>query len=120
VSTLGQEPVTRRRYAAETRDANGYATRGASTDTAIMATGPQPATGRDLQLLPEGERVKTAIKLYTDSAVLRTVDRATKLPADEVIVASDQFAGTYKVMAIQGQRAILPHYKAICVEVDES
>jgi hypothetical protein len=112
--------MTRRRYAVETRDADGYSVAPATTDTPIMATGPQPATGADLQVLPEGERTKTAIKLYTDSAVLRTVDRDGKFRADEVIVADGQFAGTFKVMAIQGQRAILPHYKAICVEVDES
>lgn len=103
---LGQETATRRRYAAYTRDSQGKAVDGALTSTTIRLT-KQPLNGRDLKLLPEGLRQEDTIKVYTRSA-LRTANQHDGTPADEVVI--DSIA--YRVMRVDRQRMILPHYRA--------
>lgn len=115
MTTLGQEPITRRRYAAGSRGSDGRWTRGAVTDTDLFAT-VQPANARDLQILPEGLRQRDAIKLYTDDAVLRTANQNGQGDADEVVVDGV----SYEVQSIARQRAVMAHYKALATRIQES
>lgn len=117
MTILGEEPITRRRYAAGARGSDGAWVRGASTDTTIQA-GVQPANSRDLYHLPEGLRQRDPIKLYTDSAVLRTADQHSQVDADEVVVDGV----VYEVQSVGRQRAAapLPNYKAIAVRIQET
>lgn len=77
------QTVTRRRFAAYSRDAAGYQVRGASTDTSIVAV-VAPASPRQQQLLPDGLRSRQAVSVIA-SDELRVVDAAAGLPADVVI-----------------------------------
>lgn len=54
----------------------GLWTAGTPTTSSIQVIAPQPASGRDLQLLPEGEREYTHLKTWTESSVL-TGDKIT-------------------------------------------
>lgn len=117
MTILGQEAVTRRRYVAGTRTAasEGAWVEGTSTDTEILAS-VQPANARDLQIIEEGLRQRDAIKVYTDDEALRTGNQHDGVSADEVIVDGI----SYQVQSVARQRAVLPHYKAICVRVQEA
>lgn len=111
---LGAQAITRRRYAAYTTNSSGVRVRGASAD--IATTGSvQPMNGRELELLPELARAGDSRKVYTETE-LRTEDQHAGTPADEVIVDSL----TFKVMQVERQVAIIPHYKAILLRIAEA
>lgn len=61
----------------------------------------QPASGKDLQLLPEGRRVEAAYAVYTVSQVLL---------GDRTTIQGE----AYEALAVQPwQNGVLPHYKAV-------
>ena len=110
---LGQEPITRRRYGTATWGADGKPSFAAPTDSTIQAS-VQPANGRDLQILSEGLRGRETIKVYTTSdLVVAEVDGAR---SDELVVDGLVF----QVHSVGRQRAVLPHYKALAVRVQEA
>jgi len=110
---LGQEPISRLRYAAQVRDSEGYIVDAAPTSSTIYAS-VQPMNGKDVEQLSEGERHREGLKLYTQSD-LRTADQYLGTIADKVVIDGI----TYEVMHVERQRSILPHYKAMVLRLQE-
>lgn len=113
---LGSQPVTRQRFAAGAVSAAGRWTEGATTSTTILAS-VQPATGRQLQRLPEGLRERVELMAFTETE-LRTADQATGLSADRIVVDGE----TYQVAHVRHWPTFgpLPHYEAALERFDET
>lgn len=76
----------------------------------------QPATGDELDALPEGLRENGMYRLYTDFA-LRTVNESTKKPADVI----DYNSKKYKIVQVEPwQNNVISHYKAFMSEIDDA
>jgi len=114
MSILGREKITRRRFAADTRGADGRTVKGAAVDVIVWAS-VQPASDDDLQTLPEGERSRQAKTLLSKSE-LRVADEELRLPADHALIDGDVF----EVRRVSRERAILPHYRAVVVKLQEA
>lgn len=112
-SILGAEPVTLRSFAPGTRNALGGFDPGAATDTPIFGS-VQPLEGVDRAILPEGERHRDGIKVYTKSPV-RPVDQYTQQIGQQFIVDGVVF----EVWNAARQRSIIPHYRAFALRVQE-
>jgi hypothetical protein len=82
-------PVTLRRYAATTTNADGLPVRGASADTTIRAH-VWDAPAEVLELLPEGARDGRVIEGHTTVDV-RTDDVNSGLPADLIVYDGRSF-----------------------------
>lgn len=117
---LGTATITRRRYAAGSRGADGRWVEGTATDTSIVAS-VQPASGEELQRLPEGERTRVAIQVYT-ATELRATLQAGGTRSDSLIIAGlvgiDD--GTYQVAQVDPYYALLGHHDAIAVKEQET
>jgi hypothetical protein len=120
---LGVEPITRRRFAAGTRDGDGKFVPGAFVVATIQAS-VQPLTGEEAQILPEGERARTWLKAYTTSK-LQPVDQHDGEAGDRLVISEtiadlfDVTAGVYEVRTVARQRKIIPHYRGFIVRVQE-
>lgn len=101
---VGAVALTRRRYAAPSM-VGGRSVAGAHTDSAIMAS-VQPVTGADTEHLPEGQRARVELKVYT-TAELRGADAGQQ--ADDIIVDGQLL----EVVEVQRQTSVLPHYRAL-------
>lgn len=113
---LSTEPVIRLRPTAGTRGADGRYVPGAPSAASIAAS-VQPLSGKEVETLPEGERRRDWLKLYTHSE-LRPVDQhsgAAGTAADRVIIDG----AIYEVRRVARQRSIIPHYRAFVVRVQE-
>jgi hypothetical protein len=110
---LGARPVTLTRYEAGDYDANGAWEQGDSEETTIYAA-VQPANGKDLLMLPEGDRQKDSISLHT-LTTLRVVDHAAGTDADRVTADGVE----YEVRAVQTWTDGLPHTRAVAVRLSE-
>jgi len=115
MSILGSESLTRRRYAAGSWDTDGVFVAGTATNSSFSGSF-QPLNGEELATLPEGERAGDQRKVYTQSA-LRTTDQAAGVQADRVSQDGTVF---YEVRQVERERAVLPHYKARLVRVQET
>lgn len=118
---LGAATITRRRRAAGTRAATGYWTPGAATDTSIVAS-VQPATGEDLQVLPEGLRTARGIRVFTSSE-LRTADPTVGTTSDELVIAGlyGIDSGTYQVQLVKAfLHRGLQHHDAVATRHQEA
>ena len=114
MSLLAPEEITRRRYGAYAIDANRVRNRGASTDTTFTAT-VAPASWRQLQSLPEGQRSLRSIRVITHTE-LRGEQQHDGLPADEVI----RGGFTYRVASVAEHPALgglQQNWDALCVQV---
>jgi len=111
---LGLQTVTLSRYAIGSRGTDGRFVPGTPTTSSIEAT-VQPANGRDMQTLPEGERQKRGIKLYT-TTLLYLADQDAKRLADRIAYEGESF----EVRHVEEQPRIIPHYKALALRVDEA
>lgn len=117
-SILATSPqtVTRRRYGAWTRDAAGYQVRGVPADLAIRAV-VAPASPRQLELLPDGERSRQVLSVIADTE-LRVADQHAGLPADEVV----RDGVSYTVQVVDEWPALGPiprSWQALAVRVAE-
>lgn len=111
---LGQETITLRRYAtAYTWGDDGRATAEDPEETDILAS-VQPLRDREIQILPEGERQFEQKKIYTKTE-LRTEDQNAGTKADLLIINEIE----YKVMQVERERSVLPHYKARVMRLQE-
>lgn len=111
---LGEENLTRRRYAAGSWVSGVYVA-GAATNSTIRGSF-QPLNGEELATLPEGERHADQRKVYTTTA-LQTARQEEGLVADQVSQDGTVF---YEVRQVERQRSIIPHYKVRLVRVQES
>lgn len=103
---LGATTLTVTRRAAGSYVA-GVWTPGA-TSTLTVEGSLQPMTGRELLLLPEGERTRARWKLYTETE-LRTADETTTTEADRVSWNGRSLV----VVRVQDYShvGLLPHYR---------
>lgn len=113
IAALGAtEVVTITRRAAGAHDeATGIWTPGASSTLEVDAV-VQPVTPRDLQMLPEGERTKEAIALFTVAALV-TSDVGSAVEADQVAWSSR----TWRVALVEDWTAQAGYARAIATRV---
>jgi len=84
---------------------------GAETTTTITANVQPNLSGRDIKTLPEGDRSKKTIKLYTASS-MQVAEQGELLEGDKVQWNNEW----YEVRAtFPYQMGVLDHTKAICV-----
>lgn len=112
IRRLGGGPVTVTRRAAPTTDGHGRALQGATSTHSITAN-VQPATGRDLLRLPEGQRTREHIAIWTDGD-LRTANEHAGTPADVVTWKGR----TYEVQLIEPWSDLGGYVKAVAAKVE--
>jgi len=86
---------------------------GASSSLSIVAS-VQPDRPRPDELLhlPEGDRAREGLRLYTATEV-RTANETNNTPADMVTWAGEQ----WEVVKVEKWPASIAHYKALCLRV---
>lgn len=112
---LGAATHTWRRFAAGSVGTDGRYVEGGAT-TSTLRGSLQPATGDDVDTLPEGERSKRARVLFTATA-LRVTDQAAGTSGDQVSVDGDWFEA--RAIRPYGTTA-LAHHRVVLVAVQES
>jgi len=110
---LGSEAITLTRPTVGTWGSDGRQVPGASASTTIYGS-VQPATGKDLEILPEGLRTKDAKRVYTYTA-LTPANQHTETTGDILVI--DTFS--YEVQQVKRERSIIAHYRAICTRLQE-
>jgi hypothetical protein len=85
---------------------------GSVSDVSIVAS-VQPASPSDLQHLPDGDRSRAAVKIYTDDE-LRTANESSGLIADKVVWLGEQ----WEVQQLQRHVYGIAHYKALAFRVE--
>ena len=103
--------VTLTSYAAGSY-ASGRWSAGASSTSTISAS-VQPAGPRDLMHLPEGDRTKGAVKLYTDSE-LSEGNESTGLQPDQIMWNGEQ----WEVQKVWRNALGLGHHKGMAIRVE--
>lgn len=116
MTILGATSVTLSRYPVGSTGSDGRYDPGTPTDSTIQAA-VQPATGRQMETLPEGERQKRGLFIMTESE-LKTEEQMSAGPrsADRITYESEVF----EVRKVEKFAMILPHYEAIAVRLDEA
>ncbi len=112
---LGAEPLTFTRDPGGSRGSDGRYAEGLGPGVTPFEASVQPANGEDLQLLEEGLRKRDAKKLYTDTELQTASQHPPAHLADQVTIDGVE----YDVMHVEGQRSVLPHFKAIVVRLKE-
>ena len=109
--------VTRTRTTG-TRNTSGRWTPGTPTTAPVLAS-VQPAGGKDLQRLPEGQRKRDAIAVWTESELIVADQYGTARQQSDRI--------TYKGVVYECQHVeyfdaetTVPHYYAVAVRLDEA
>jgi hypothetical protein len=82
--------------------------------TSYIKASIQPADGKTLQMLEEGQRQQDVKKMYTTTEV-RTGDQHAGSKADKIVYSGV----TYEVIKVSREYALIPHYKAILIRVKE-
>ena len=115
---LGVQNLTLRTYANGTHGTDGRFTLGTATDTTIRGS-IQPATWKDLQRLPEGERSQDIRKLFTQSVASLYVAEAGSLRNSDRIVSG---ADVFEVSSVQNwpSASPIPHVEAILLRLTET
>lgn len=112
---LGVETYTVTRYGAQSLDAS-YAPTAAVASTHEIEASVQPLSGRELEALPELDRERHNLRVYTTFA-LRTEgpDGSSVYPADRLAIDGE----AYEVREVQRWRSLapIPHYKARAVRL---
>jgi len=94
-----------------TRNSSGSYVQGVwvqgATETFTITASIQPATGRDIDALPEGRREYRHVNVYTDTRLIPQDDDAT---GDVIDIDGENF----EVVTVESwQLGGLPHYEAI-------
>ncbi|WP_454691132.1 hypothetical protein [Achromobacter aloeverae] len=102
---------------AEGQYVQGRWVEGADVAPITILASVQPATVGDydrLQPLPEGRRIRAAVRIYTD--VLLNVAGADWRNGDRLIWGASPFAGEYLIVAVSPwQSGVISHYRYIAV-----
>jgi len=114
VSFLGEQSLTRRRFAAGVWTA-GLWVEGAAVDSTFLGS-VQPLKGKDRQVLEEGVRQRDGRKVYCDRGTLLTADQHSGTSADHVLIGSLEFV----VMHVDDSHPLLPHDRAFLVRLQEA
>ena len=88
---------------------DGYRVKGSTTEITLEAN-VQPLKGSELLALPESDRTKESIKIYSVET-LKTVDEYSQEEADIVVWNGKKFKAA---MTMTYQMGILDHTKTIC------
>jgi len=83
-----------------------------TSSTFDIVISAQPLTGRELQILPEGERTRRYMKGYTATR-LYTASQSSASKADRLVFDST----TFEVQAVEVWNGDLTHYKVMLAEV---
>lgn len=113
MSLLGEQTVTRRRYA-DGSWSGGRFTPGAATDTTFQGS-VQPLGGKDRQVLPEGVRQRDGRKVYCPRSTLRVEDQHAQTAGDEVLIGGVAFV----VMHVDSDHPLIEHDRAFVVRPPE-
>lgn len=113
---IGVHPITLRRYGAQT-NVGGLQSLGSPTDTTIRAT-VYPATGRDLEALPEGERQRGVVIAHCLSEV-RVADPRDLTTSDRLIINGVTYLA-YQVQDWPRVGNIARYWRTVCVRLQES
>ena len=85
----------------------------AETEIAITAS-IQPATGKDLQNLPEGRRQGVVYAVYTSAAIQTAVQGAAGTKADQLVIGGVR----YEAMHVEPwQNNVINHYRALFARI---
>jgi hypothetical protein len=104
-------PVWRLRRGATTLDGNGFVVKATPQRDKITAV-VYPATGKDVQVMPEGKRTEEIIKVISTSE-LRT-ERPGFHPSDQI-----EYQGkTFEVSAQADWSANAGYYSVLCTRVN--
>jgi hypothetical protein len=116
---IGLQPLTVYRKAAGSI-VDGVWRRGAESDFTIQGV-IQPLTNKDLELLPEGERVPNQRKLYTTSTLL-SADPDTAQEPDQVLYNGQrwQVQGDQYYDPITGGDLWHHRYRLVAIAPDET
>lgn len=110
----GVDAITVRTYPAGSYSAStGKWTQGTPTDTATDAV-VQPSTPKEIEQLPENERTKEAITVFTDLA-LKTSDVDTSGESDVILWGGRQ----WKVMISEDWNVQAGYARAVCTRIGE-
>jgi hypothetical protein len=113
---IGLRAITRRRYGAQT-NVGGHQTLGAYTDTTIRAS-VYPATGKDLEALPEGERTRS-VQIAECLSEILTSEPSALTSSDRLIISGV----TYLARQVQDWPRVgsIPrHWRTVCVRLQEA
>ena len=113
----GKTALAIKRKTAGSYNNDGVYSEGTTTTFDIVANVQPNLTRNEMMLLPEGERSKQTLKLYTSSALRMRREGANGHDADEFNWTDmNGDTGTYQVMKLIGyQMGVLNHQKALCV-----
>lgn len=114
---LGAEPITRRRFSAGARGADGRYAPGGETDSVIQASVQDSSPDDSVATELLGERTKRVRVLYSTSE-LRAVSQAEGTAADQVELDGDDV--WWEVRVVARARSLLAHYKAYVTAVQEA
>lgn len=103
------QDITVKRYSGAGSYVNGTWSPGTSGNVTVRAS-VQPLRPNELLHLPEGDRTRAGVKIYSD-AELQTADEATGIAADEVTWDGEQ----WEVQKVSSHFLGLAHYKAIAL-----
>lgn len=92
---------------------NGRFTPGVRTNTAGVVASFQPLRGKEVEMLPEGDRDKRSGKLSTATEI-KSADRDSQLMADQIIFDGD----TWEVRSVE-KHHFGGYWKAIVVRVGD-
>lgn len=110
---LGEEPITLIRATPGTRNALGVFVPGATASSTIKAS-VQPLDQDEVASLPEGERRKDWLKLYTRTKI-EPANQYTSEAGDRVIIDGV----TYEAREAPRWRKVCPHYRVFVVRIQE-
>ena len=107
------ETITIRHYSAGVYT-NGVYVPGGIASSVITQASVQPVTGEDLQQLPELERTKEVLKIYT-AAEVYLADQRTGAPSDLLEIRGK----VYKAYHVEPWNYDFVFYKVFCVREKE-
>jgi hypothetical protein len=111
---IGVVTFTRSRYGAQT-NVGGVPTWAAPIEVAIRGS-IQPVTGHDLEQLPEGDRSRGVLKVYSYGELLTAEPGGA--PSDRVTYGGTTYL-VYQSQAWPGVGGIPRHWRAILVRLQE-
>jgi hypothetical protein len=99
-------------------DSDGNSQRGAAVTFAVAPAVVHVATGRDLLRLPEGDRTREVIIVFTKTR-LRTGLEASGKEADVVVYGSQDAVSRYVVRTSEDWIGASNHYKCLAVRKED-
>jgi hypothetical protein len=107
--SLMRKSITVYRHSAGSLDANDRWVEGSETPITHKHTSVQPTTGRDLLVLPEGERNDSIVRIF-DAEPLYVTNKSTGVEADVI----EWLGERYKVINVQvWNTGVFDYYEAL-------